>query len=43
VLAHGQAGLLIGLSNPGDQAAWEFDDFEVRVSPDALFSTTPTP
>jgi hypothetical protein len=42
-LADGQAGLLIGLSNPEDQGAWEFDDFEVRVSPDALIETTPTP
>ncbi len=42
-LANGQTGLLIGLSNPGDEAAWEFDDFEVRASPEALLITTPTP
>jgi hypothetical protein len=42
-LTYGQAGLLIGLSNPDDQGAWEFDDFEVRVSPEVLAEMTPTP
>jgi len=30
-LPAGKVGLLIGLSNPGDQSAWVFDDFELRV------------
>jgi hypothetical protein len=30
-LPTGEVGLLIGLSNDGDQATWEFDDFELRV------------
>jgi hypothetical protein len=42
-LAYGQAGLLIGLSNPDDQGTWEFDDFEVRVSPETPGAATPTP
>jgi hypothetical protein len=29
-----RSGLLIGLSNSGDQGEWEFDDFEVRQSGD---------
>ena len=30
-LPSGKTGLLIGLSNPGDEAKWEFDDFELRA------------
>lgn len=30
-LPEGKAGLLVGLSNPGDAANWEFDDFEFRA------------
>ena len=30
-LPSGKAGLLIGLSNSGDEAEWEFDDFELRA------------
>ena len=38
----GQAGLLIGLYESGDQGIWEFDDFEFR-SPDAIELPTATP
>ena len=30
-LTQGMTGLLVGLSNEGDQVAWEFDDYEWRV------------
>jgi hypothetical protein len=30
-LLSGQAGLLVGLSNAGDEGTWIFDDFELRV------------
>ncbi len=30
-LSQGAVGLLVGLSNPGDTATWEFDDFVLRV------------
>lgn len=30
-LSQGAVGILVGLSNPGDEATWEFDDFELRV------------
>jgi hypothetical protein len=30
-LPQGAVGLLVGLSNPGDEAIWEFDDFMLRV------------
>jgi hypothetical protein len=39
-LPEGKAGLLIGLSNPGDTSAWLFDDFVLRVPEQ---SATPTP
>lgn len=29
-LPQGQTGVLVGLSNPDEQATWEFDDFEIR-------------
>jgi hypothetical protein len=29
-LANGDAGLLIGLTNPKDKGTWEFDNFELR-------------
>ena len=39
----GQTGVLIGLSNVGDQGTWEFDNFSLR-SPDNPVSTqTPVP
>lgn len=41
----GAAGLVVGLSNPGDEAAWEFDRFELRT-PDLQeedLPLTPTP
>jgi hypothetical protein len=28
-LSQGAVGLLVGLSNPGEEATWEFDDFEL--------------
>jgi hypothetical protein len=30
-LSQGAVGLLVGLSNPGEEATWEFDDFMLRV------------
>jgi len=30
-LLSGQAGLLVGLSNPGDEGTWIFDDFELHT------------
>lgn len=30
-LSQGAVGILVGLSNPGDEATWEFDDLELRV------------
>lgn len=30
-LTQGMTGLLVGLANEGDEAAWEFDDYEWRV------------
>lgn len=31
-LAEGEAGLIIGLSNAGDQGSWAFDNFELRAA-----------
>ena len=42
-LDSGKAGLLIGLSNPGEDAIWEFDDFEIRSSGVTTDEETPTP
>jgi hypothetical protein len=30
-LSQGAVGLLVGLSNPGEEATWEFDDFVLRA------------
>ncbi len=41
-LLDGLAGLMIALDKAGDQASWEFDNFELRIPPEQL-QTTPTP
>ena len=40
--ATGTAGLLTGLDNAEEQAAWAFDDFELRAT-QLITITTPTP
>jgi hypothetical protein len=30
-LSQGAVGILVGLTNSGEEATWEFDDFELRV------------
>ena len=42
-LKSGRAGLLIGLGNPGEEGAWEFDDFVIRVMSENAGTGTPTP
>lgn len=39
----GSVGLLIGLSNSGEQATWEYDDFELRAPELPVTEETPTP
>lgn len=42
-LETGRAGLLIGLSNPEEEGAWEFDDFEIRSKVATIETFTPSP
>ena len=43
LFATGEAGLLIGLDNAGEQGTWAFDDFELRVPQLPATAETPTP
>ncbi|MEW5869959.1 MAG: hypothetical protein AB1894_11830 [Chloroflexota bacterium] len=40
-LLDGRVGLMISLKQAGDQASWEFDNFELRIPPAAATQTTP--
>ncbi len=43
ILQTGQNGLLISLTNQGDQATWEFSNFELRAPQGSVIEITPTP
>jgi hypothetical protein len=42
-LPTGPAGLMITMWNAGDQASWEFDNYELRVPGTPIPLTSPTP